>query len=74
MKLIDVAKKNKADWIILQPLIKRNTTDEDCYKFFKKLIPVANDTIVGIQNAKEFTLYKTAIITKKIDLIIFFIF
>ena len=54
VKLIDVAKKNKADWIILQPLIKKNTTDEDCYKFFKKLIPVANNTIVGIQNAKEY--------------------
>ena len=54
IKLIDVAKKNKADWIILQPLIKKNTTDEDCYKFFKKLIPLANETIVGIQNAKEY--------------------
>ena len=52
--LIDVAKSNYADWIILQPLIKKNTTDEDCYKFFKKLIPLANETIVGIQNAKEY--------------------
>ena len=54
IKLIDVAKNNQADWIILQPLIKKNTTDKDCYNFFKKLIPYAGDTIVGIQNAKEY--------------------
>ena len=54
IKLIDVAKNNQADWIILQPLIKKNTTDKDCYNFFKKLIPYAEDTIVGIQNAKEY--------------------
>ena len=54
IKLIDVAKNNQADWIILQPLIKKNTTDKDCYNFFKELIPYAGDTIVGIQNAKEY--------------------
>ena len=54
IKLIDVAKNNQADWIILQPLIKKNTTDKDCYNFFKKLIPYVGDTIVGIQNAKEY--------------------
>ena len=54
IKLIDVAKNNQTDWIILQPLIKKNTTDKDCYNFFKKLIPYAGDTIVGIQNAKEY--------------------
>ena len=54
IKLIDVAKNNQTDWIILQPLIKKNTIDKDCYNFFKKLIPYAGDTIVGIQNAKEY--------------------
>tara|TARA_Y100001970_G_scaffold63280_1_gene81029 strand:+ start:4669 stop:5571 length:903 start_codon:yes stop_codon:yes gene_type:complete len=54
IKLIDVAKKNNADWIILQPLIKKNTKDKDCYHFFNKLIPYTKDTIVGVQNAKEY--------------------
>ena len=54
VKLIDVAKKNNADWIILQPLIKNNTKDKDCYHFFNKLIPYTKDTIVGVQNAKEY--------------------
>ena len=54
IELIDVAKKNQADWIILQPLIKKNTTDKNCYNFYKKLIPFVGDTIVGIQNAKEY--------------------
>ena len=54
LKLIDIAKNNQADWIILQPLIKKNTTNKDCYNFFKKLIPYTGDTIVGIQNAKEY--------------------
>ena len=54
IKIIDVAKNNQADWIILQPLIKKNTTNKDCYNFFKKLIPYVGDTIVGVQNAKEY--------------------
>ena len=54
LKLIDIAKKNEADWIILQPLIKKNTNDDDCFKFFKKLMPYTNGTITGIQNAKEY--------------------
>ena len=54
IKLIDVAKKNNADWIILQPLIKKNPKDKDCYHFFNKLIPYTKDTIVGVQNAKEY--------------------
>lgn len=54
LKLIDVAKNNQVDWIILQPLIKTNITDKDCYNFFKKLIPFVGDTIVGVQNAKEY--------------------
>ena len=54
LKLIDVAKKNETDWIILQPLIKKNTNNNDCFKFFKKLMPYTNGTITGIQNAKEY--------------------
>ena len=54
VKLIDIAKNNQTDWIILQPLIEKNTTDKDCYSFFKKLIPYVGNTIVGVQNAKEY--------------------
>lgn len=54
LKLIDIANNNEIDWIILQPLIKKNTTNKDCYNFFKKLIPYVNRNIVGIQNAKEY--------------------
>ena len=54
VKLIDVAKSNQTDWIILQPLINKNTSDKDCYDFFKKLIPLVGNTIVGVQNAKEY--------------------
>ena len=54
LKLIDIAKKNETDWIILQPLIKKNTNDKDCFKFFKKLMPHTDGTITGIQNAKEY--------------------
>ena len=54
LKLIDIAKNNEADWIILQPLTKVNATDKDCYNFFKKLIPFVGDTLVGVKNAKEY--------------------
>jgi len=54
IKLIEIAKYNEANWIILQPLIKKNTTDKDCFDFFNKLIPYTKGTIVGIQNAKEY--------------------
>ena len=53
-KLIKIAKSNNADWLILQPLIKKNTTDNDCLKFFNKLLPFCVDTLTGIQNAKEY--------------------
>ncbi len=53
-KLIDIAKSNYADWIILQPLLKKNIKDNDCYNFFNKLIPLTQGTIVGVQNAKEY--------------------
>ena len=33
-KLIDVAEYYDPKWIVLQPLLKKNTTDEDCYNFF----------------------------------------
>ena len=53
-KLINVARSNNAEWIILQPLIKKNTNDNDCFNFFNKLLPLTNDTLTGIQNAKEY--------------------
>ncbi len=53
-KIIDVAITNNADWLILQPLISKYTSDEDCFNFFKKLIPFTKDVLTGIQNAKEY--------------------
>jgi len=54
LKLIEIAKYNEANWIILQPLIKKNTQDKDCFDFFNKLIPYTKGTLVGVQNAKEY--------------------
>ena len=54
-KLIDIAQFYNASWIVLQPLLKKNTTDNDCFKFFNKIIPyVDTNTLVGVQNAKEY--------------------
>ena len=55
IKLINVAKGNKASWIILQPFLKsKNTTEEECFKFYNKIIPFTKGTTVGIQNAIEY--------------------
>ena len=54
IKLIEVAKYNEVSWIILQPLIKKNTNDRDCFNFFNKIIPYTKGTLVGVQNAKEY--------------------
>jgi len=54
IKLIEISKSNNIDWLILQPMIKKNTTDKDCYNFFKKIIPTTSGTLTGIQNAKEY--------------------
>ena len=54
LRLIEIAKYNEATWIILQPLIKKNTKDKDCFDFFNKLIPYTKGTLVGVQNAKEY--------------------
>ena len=53
-KMINVAKSNNADWLILQPLVSKDTTDKDCLNFFKKLMPLTKNTLTGIQNAKEY--------------------
>ena len=54
-KLIDIAQFYNASWIVLQPLLKKNTTDNDCFNFFNKIIPyVDTNTLVGVQNAKEY--------------------
>ena len=53
-KLIDVSKSNNVDWLILQPMINKNTTDQDCYNFFKNIMPLTKGTLTGIQNAKEY--------------------
>ena len=42
IKLIEISKSNNIDWLILQPMIKKNTTDKDCYNFFKKIIPTTS--------------------------------
>ena len=54
IKLINVSKSNNIDWLILQPLINKKTTDNDCFNFFKKLLPLTQGTLTGIQNAKEY--------------------
>ena len=54
-KLIEVAQFYNAKWIVFQPLLKKNTTDNDCFNFFNKIIPnVDSNTLVGIQIAKEY--------------------
>ena len=54
-KLIEVAQFYDASWIVFQPLLRKNTTDKDCFNFFNKIITfVDNKTLVGIQNAKEY--------------------
>ncbi len=53
-KLIQVAKSIESDWIILQPLLKQKTNDEDCYNFFKSILPETEGYLTGIQNAKEY--------------------
>jgi len=54
-KLIEVAQFYNARWIVFQPLLKKNTTDDDCFNFFNKIIPyVITNTLVGVQNAKEY--------------------
>ena len=54
-KLIEIATFYDASWIVLQPMLKKNTTDKDCYEFFNNIIKVINtQTMVGIQNAKEY--------------------
>jgi 4-hydroxy-tetrahydrodipicolinate synthase len=55
IKLINVANSNKASWIILQPFLKsKNTTEKECFSFYKKIIPYTKNTTVGIQNAIEY--------------------
>lgn len=54
-KLIEVAQFYNARWIVFQPWLKKNTTDDDCFDFFNSIIPnVDTNTLVGIQNAKEY--------------------
>lgn len=54
-KLIEVAQFYNARWIVFQPWLKKSTTDDDCFDFFNSIIPnVDTNTLVGIQNAKEY--------------------
>jgi len=54
-KIVEVAEFYNASWIVFQPMLKKNTTDKDCFNFFNKIIKVVNNkTLVGIQNAKEY--------------------
>ncbi|MDA7544239.1 dihydrodipicolinate synthase family protein [Alphaproteobacteria bacterium] len=54
-KLIEVAEFYNARWIVFQPWLKKNIKDDDCFDFFNKIIPnVDTNTLVGIQNAKEY--------------------
>jgi len=54
-KLIEVAQYFDASWIVFQPMLKKHTTNKDCYDFFKKIIGLVDKkNLVGIQNAKEY--------------------
>ncbi len=54
-KLVELAEFYNASWIVFQPMLKKNTTDKDCFEFFNKIIKTVNNkTLVGIQNAKEY--------------------
>ena len=54
-KLIEFAEFYNAKWIVLQPMLKKNTTDKDCFDFFDKIIKsVDKNILVGVQNAKEY--------------------
>ena len=54
-KLIELAQFYDASWIIFQPMLKKNSTDKDCFNFFNKILGlVETKTLVGIQNAKEY--------------------
>ncbi|MDC6447961.1 dihydrodipicolinate synthase family protein [Alphaproteobacteria bacterium] len=54
-KLIEVAQFYNSSWIVFQPLLKKTTTDEDCMHFFNEIIKyVDSQTLVGVQNAKEY--------------------
>lgn len=35
-------------------MVKKNTSERDCFDFFNRLIPYTTGTIVGVQNAKEY--------------------
>ena len=54
-KLIELAQFYDASWIVFQPMLKKNSTDKDCFNFFNKIIGLVDTkTLVGIQNAKEY--------------------
>ena len=54
-KLIEIAHFYDASWIVFQPMLKKNTSDKDCFDFFNKIIGLVNKkTLVGVQNAKEY--------------------
>tara|TARA_B100001057_G_scaffold493276_1_gene587374 strand:+ start:2692 stop:3591 length:900 start_codon:yes stop_codon:yes gene_type:complete len=52
--LINISKSNNVDWLILQPIMKKNITNNDCYNFFKNVLPLTKGTLTGVQNAKEY--------------------
>ena len=54
-QLIELAEFYDASWIVFQPMLKKNTTDKDCFNFFNKILGLVDTkTLVGIQNAKEY--------------------
>ena len=54
-QLIELAEFYDARWIVFQPMLKKNTTDKDCFNFFNKILGLVDTkTLVGIQNAKEY--------------------
>ena len=65
LKLIEIANKNCADWLILQPPAKKKLNEIECFEFFNKIIKSINiNTFVGIQNAPEYL--KSSLSTKSV--------
>ena len=65
IKLIEISKSNNIDWLILQPMIKKNTTDKDCYNFFKKIISKGS---IGMAEAYMNNEFETDNLSKLIEL------
>ena len=52
LKLIEIANKNCADWLILQPPAKKKLSEIECFEFFNK---IQRSNFIPIFNSKKKT-------------------